>query len=47
MLITMEAHQIGDMVVSACPDDRACTGVVSMEKQNSGDNTSCPGSMHT
>jgi hypothetical protein len=36
MLITMGAHQIGSMVVSACPDDSACTGIINMEKQSSG-----------
>jgi hypothetical protein len=47
MLITMGAHQIGGMVVGAGPNDSACTGIVSMEKQSPEDNTSCMGSMHT
>jgi hypothetical protein len=40
MLITMGAHQIGSMVVDACPNDGDYTGIVSMEKQSPSDNTS-------
>jgi hypothetical protein len=47
MLIAIGPHYIGDMVVSAWPDDRACTGIVSMEEQNPSDITSCLSSMHT
>jgi hypothetical protein len=32
MVISMGALQVGGMVVSILPDDRACTGIVSMEK---------------
>jgi hypothetical protein len=47
MLITMGECQICGTVVGTCPDDRACTGIASMEKQSPGDSTSCPGdSMH-
>jgi hypothetical protein len=47
MLITMGEYQICGTVVGTCPDDRACTGIASMEKQSPGDSTSCSGdSMH-
>jgi hypothetical protein len=33
--------------VGSCPNDSVYIGIVSMEKQSSGDKISCPGSMHT
>jgi hypothetical protein len=46
MLITMGEQGIADMIVGSIPDDSACTGVVSREKQGPGDTISCPGSMY-